>query len=355
VNIQISLESEIPFRHQLREQILLQIGTGQLAIGHMMPSVRTLAPQLKIHRNTVGDVYANLVRCGWLVKCGTRLFVLRNTNTSFDSSNIANLDDLVRQSIRAAREIGCSAEGLAARVQSHLTSPLPHAQLVVGPELPLAELISEEIRLATRYCFESYCLESVLRSPAKLAGAVVISPNILVSRLERLSPTYRNFISLSYSTVDKQLTEIQNLSHPSVVGVLSMSQAFLKTARGVLAPALGKRHVLREFLMNRPPALTNFALLDSHRELAKAREGFLAKVWDGPCLGCKGPSTAARAEKDAWSHFSSTDLKGIDLLFCDSICFRLVNHGRKIHYQLVSEDSLKQIQAAFRGYSSSGL
>ena len=57
----INPHNEEPIHLQLREQIIFHISTGELPIGHIMPSVNELARQLKIHRNTVSHVYAELV------------------------------------------------------------------------------------------------------------------------------------------------------------------------------------------------------------------------------------------------------------------------------------------------------
>ena len=53
-------------RQRLREQIISGITTGELQVGDVLPSVRTLARQLGIAVNTVSSVYRELVVEGWL-------------------------------------------------------------------------------------------------------------------------------------------------------------------------------------------------------------------------------------------------------------------------------------------------
>lgn len=61
-------ESDRPPHQQLREQIISRIRTGEMRIGDVVPSVRTVSCQLGIAVNTVSSVYRELVVEGWLAK-----------------------------------------------------------------------------------------------------------------------------------------------------------------------------------------------------------------------------------------------------------------------------------------------
>jgi len=61
-------ESDRPSHQQLREQIISRITTGELQVGDVLSSVRTVARQLGIAVNTVSSVYRELVVEGWLAK-----------------------------------------------------------------------------------------------------------------------------------------------------------------------------------------------------------------------------------------------------------------------------------------------
>lgn len=56
-----------PVHHQLRAQLALQIRAGLLPGGARLPTVRALAVQLALNRNTVQKVYAALERAGLVV------------------------------------------------------------------------------------------------------------------------------------------------------------------------------------------------------------------------------------------------------------------------------------------------
>lgn len=148
---------------------------------------------------------------------------------------------------------------------------------------------------------------------------------------------------ITYSAADEHLAVVRSLSHPSVIGVLSISAAGLKTANGLLAPAVGGRHSLREFLMKWPtdksdpsrPRFRRYAL-----EEYPTGPGVRSWAVANQNLGHK-PSVAAHGRAQTKGagelpQLSSPDLKGVDLLFCDSVTYRAVKHPRAIVYRLIS-------------------
>jgi hypothetical protein len=80
------------------------------------------------------------------------------------------------------------------------------------------------------------------------------------------------------------------LKEPSVVAVVSVSRSLLKTARGLFAPAIGRRHTFREVLL-------------------------------------KG-----------------ADLRGVDIAICDSRAMRVAKCKQKVRYELVSADCLENLR-----------
>ena len=96
---------------------------------------------------------------------------------------------------------------------------------------------------------------------------------------------------------DEHLEMIRMLREPSVVAVVSVSEDFLQTARGLLAPAIGRRHTLREFF-----------------------------------LPMEKPSS----------------LKAADVVFCDSIARHQVKARNLVHYQLTSPESLTRLARAMK-------
>ena len=68
IDIRISKESEVTIHDQLAEEITFLIATGELKPGEALPSVRAMARRLRIHHNTVSQVYQDLVGRSLLVR-----------------------------------------------------------------------------------------------------------------------------------------------------------------------------------------------------------------------------------------------------------------------------------------------
>src|SRR5215467_11780020 len=64
--IQITTGASTPIYRQIIDQVRLAAATGEVPAGEPMPSVRSLADQLRINFNTVAKAYAELVRDGVL-------------------------------------------------------------------------------------------------------------------------------------------------------------------------------------------------------------------------------------------------------------------------------------------------
>jgi hypothetical protein len=112
--------------------------------------------------------------------------------------------------------------------------------------------------------------------------------------LQPFIPENRPAVSISYSQASEHVAVIRALGKPSAIAVVSISKSLLRTAQGLLAPAIGRKHTLREILMG-----------------GKAR----------------------------------ADVGGFDVVFCDSVAFLSSRNRRKIRYQLVADSCLEQLRA----------
>ena len=126
-------------------------------------------------------------------------------------------------------------------------------------------------------------------------GALVVGPPGAIPQIAPLVPKDRPTISLTFSTVDEHIKTIRELQRPSTIAVVSISQVVLNSARGILAPVVGDRHTLREYLL---------------------------------------PSENLRG------------LEVTDLVLCDFIAHRRVRARKLLPYRLVSPTCLKQLSTA---------
>ena len=160
----------------------------------------------------------------------------------------------------------------------------------------LRRIIEAEICSSFGKRVETCSPEQFVKTPELAVGAQVVTPDYALPLLNPLVPRNRSIIPLTFSVADEHVSLVRNLAEPSIVGVASVSETVLKTARSVLPSALGQRHTLREFPL--------------------------------PSQG-------------------HTDLRGIDVVFCDSLAMLMVRCRRKIHYRLIARGCLSDLVAMF--------
>lgn len=293
MKIRLSKNSEIPVHQQLAEQIVFLISTGKLRPSEQLPSVRALARLLGIHRNTVSKAYAELVSRDWLKrKKGSRLSVVPAVYLRGRDSH-DKLDELIDQSTERAREMGYSLATLRKRVAERLALQPPDHVLVVEPESGLRMIIQKELRGVIKMRVEGCSPEEFLQGKG-VPGAQVVVPEYAFPLLGPVVSNDWPPIRLIFSNADEHCKSIRELKEPSVIAVVSVSKTFLKTAHSILAEALGKRHAIRKVLMRAVP---------------------------------------------------HPDLSGADVVFCDSIAMDAVPSRRRIHYRLLSKQSLAEVAA----------
>ena len=144
------------------------------------------------------------------------------------------------------------------------------------------------------------CSREELRvNPGLAVGALPVVAQYDLCDVAPLLPKTRPAVRVTYSLADHQLRRIRELRESSVIALVSVSEVFLKTARGLLAPILENRHTLSEFL---------------------------------------------------WPLKRLSDLRAADLVFCDSIAFEHVKHSRRVLYHLIAQSSLEYIATAMESY-----
>ena len=296
VKIRLSRESEVPLRRQLAEQIVFLIGVGELRPGERLPSVRELARRLKIHHNTVSEAYQDLVVREWVVRQpGSQLVVAAHRTTRSPASPQDALDEVINDAMRRARDKGYSLAQLRARVKRRLVAHQPNHILVVDREPAFCEIMRHEIRQAVDLPVRACTREELEKAPALADNAQVATPEYNISWIEPLVRNDRPAVPLNFSQGDNSLAVIQNLRDPSVIAMVSVSEALLQTANGMLAAAVGRRHSYREVLVD---------------------------------------------------HTAKVDLSGIDVAICDSLAMPLASGARKVHYQLLQPKSLEYLSTS---------
>jgi DNA-binding transcriptional regulator YhcF (GntR family) len=294
MQIVLSKESKVPLREQLADQIVFLIRTGQLPVGEELPSVRALGRQAKVHHNTVSEAYQDLVRHGWLTRRrGSRLVV--GTGSGAPSVSPHDLDELINESIQRARDMGYTLQALRVRVRERLLAQPPDHVLVVEQEPGMRDIIRAEVRESTGWSAQGCSYDEFAAEPGLAIGAQVLIANHLMEKVKPFVSAERPAIAVVYSQAVEHLELIRKLRNSSVICVASVSQLLLKTARSLLAPAIGRKHALHEIL-----------------------------VVPGVPID---PSAA-------------------DLVVCDTITLKMVRSRRKVHYRLIAADCLDHVRTS---------
>jgi DNA-binding transcriptional regulator YhcF (GntR family) len=256
-----------------------------------MPIVRAFARGTNVHHNTVSKAYQELVRREWLTrKRGSRLVV--GTPPNKDQQAAPGIDELINETIRRAKSLGYSLQILRNRVRERLLEEPADHILVVEHERGLREIIQRDVEEKLDWRIDSCSYMDLIREPGLVIGAQVVALSYMTGDLGQLVPVHRPCFSIEYSGVADHLAVIRGLRLPSTIAVASVSESLLKTARGLLAPSIGREHTYQDLLL---------------------------------------------------STDQEVDMCGADLVFCDSIALSLVSCDRKLRYQLVSADCLKEL------------
>lgn len=88
MKIIISNSSDIPIYQQIVDNIRQGILTGELVGGEALPSIRTLAKDLRISNITTKRAYEELERDGFIEAMGTRGYFVKTKNEEFRKEEI---------------------------------------------------------------------------------------------------------------------------------------------------------------------------------------------------------------------------------------------------------------------------
>lgn len=123
VLLQINFKSGLPVYLQLVEQIRYAAASGALAPGEPLPSIRPLAEQLRVNRNTVAKAYAELESQGVIETIPGKGCFLKAGNSPFTKSARQKL--LIKEideAIVAAHHLQVNREAFLALVEDRLDS-----------------------------------------------------------------------------------------------------------------------------------------------------------------------------------------------------------------------------------------
>lgn len=109
-----------PFYRQIIDQIRFGIATGKLKIGEQLPTVRSLAVDLKVNLNTVAKAYKELEIQNILeTQQGTGTFISKVDINITEKEKINKLQDICNEFCTIAFSYGFSVNDIISQLQKH--------------------------------------------------------------------------------------------------------------------------------------------------------------------------------------------------------------------------------------------
>lgn len=229
IRLWLSRQGHPPIREQLGAQLLLGILSGKLAAGERLPSVRALARQLDIHRNTVSAVYQDLAERGWIrLQQGSGAYVAPKPAAE-------GIDAFVREWAAQAGQLGYSIPDLQTALARISETPSHRPWLVLDPDADLARIIAFEISEAADREVQSSGLDGILPDGLRQFFLLVNDGNAAAvsSRCPGL-----DFFRVHLKSVAEIVDGLQRPAGPVLIGLVSRSRSILSWA-GTLLTALG--------------------------------------------------------------------------------------------------------------------
>ncbi len=109
-----------PFYRQIIDQIRFGIASGKLEVGEQLPTVRSLAVELKVNLNTVAKAYKELEIQNILdTHQGTGTFINKSEIGLTEKEKQVKIQDICREFMTIAFNYGFTIEEIIHELQNH--------------------------------------------------------------------------------------------------------------------------------------------------------------------------------------------------------------------------------------------
>ncbi len=108
-----------PFYRQIVDQIKFGIASGKLTVGEQLPTVRSLAVELKVNLNTVAKAYKELeIQSILETYQGTGTFINKSEINLSDKERNSKLQDICREFMTIAFNYGFTIDDMIHELQN---------------------------------------------------------------------------------------------------------------------------------------------------------------------------------------------------------------------------------------------
>ena len=120
INFFLDPKAGAPFYRQIIDQIKFGIASGKLAVGEQLPTVRSLAVELKVNLNTVAKAYKELEIQDILATYqGTGTFIQKSAIAISEKEKQAKIQDICREFMTIAFNYGFTIDDMIKQLQNH--------------------------------------------------------------------------------------------------------------------------------------------------------------------------------------------------------------------------------------------
>ncbi len=119
INFILDPKAGTPFYRQIIDQIRFGIASGKLTVGEQLPTVRSLAVELKVNLNTVAKAYKELEIQNILETYqGTGTFINKSETTLSEKERQNKIEDICREFMTIAFNYGFTIDDIIHELQN---------------------------------------------------------------------------------------------------------------------------------------------------------------------------------------------------------------------------------------------
>jgi len=120
IKFKLDSTTGMPFYRQIIDQIKFGIASGKLKVGEQLPTVRSLAVDLKVNLNTVAKAYKELeIQSILETQQGTGTFIYKTDVKVSDKERKEKLREVCNQFMTIAYSYGFTADEVINEIKNH--------------------------------------------------------------------------------------------------------------------------------------------------------------------------------------------------------------------------------------------
>lgn len=228
-----------PASQQLKQVILDRIGIGMYPAGTKLPSVRELAENLGINRNTVSKVYRELEREGVTHSAaGKGVFVRSLPDTNLYVNPREQLGRAVGDLVRRARVFGLSQEDLTVLFDQAIKRAYRNFRIAfIECSLPDTNSLAQDIASYVNEKVDPVILADFLQDPESCARQydVVCTTYFHIAEINAALANHpQKIVAMQVTPRAESLLQLTQYTEHHVLGVLATNERTLKSVTRII-------------------------------------------------------------------------------------------------------------------------